>query len=194
MPYLHLPFQAGSDRILAAMNRKHTAAEYEAVIGKVREARPDIALSTDIIVGFPGETDRDFEATMALAARARFAQAFTFKYSARPGTPAASFERQVPEDVKRERLYAVQSLIDGDRHAFDRATVGRRLDVLFEGQGRKPGQIAGRSPYLQAVHVEGPEGLIGQIAAVDILASSPNSLTGVIKSGFEWREPVQAAV
>jgi len=96
--------------------------------------------------------------------------------------------------VKRERLYAVQSLIDGDRHAFDRATVGRRLDVLFEGRGRKPGQIAGRSPYLQAVHVEGPEGLIGQIAAVDILASSPNSLTGVIKSGFEWREPVQAAV
>ncbi len=194
MPYLHLPFQAGSDRILKAMNRKHTAAEYEAVIGRVREARPDIALSTDIIVGFPGETDRDFEATMALAARARFAQAFTFKYSARPGTPAASLEDQVPEDVKRERLYAVQSLIDGDRHAFDRATVGRRLDVLFEGRGRKPGQIAGRSPYLQAVHVEGPEELVGQIAAVDILASSPNSLTGVIKSGFEWREPVQAAV
>ena len=194
MPYLHLPFQAGSDRILKAMNRKHTAAEYEAVIGRVREARPDIALSTDIIVGFPGETDRDFEATLALAARARFAQAFTFKYSARPGTPAASFERQVPEDVKRERLYAVQSLIDGDRHAFDRATVGRRLDVLFEGPGRKPGQIAGRSPYLQAVHIEGPEELVGQIAAVDILATSPNSLTGVIKSGFEWREPVQAAV
>src|SRR3990170_7999700 len=171
MPYLHLPFQAGSDRILKAMNRKHTASEYEAVIGRVREARPDIALSTDIIVGFPGETDRDFEATMALAARARFAQAFTFRYSARPGTPAASRARQVPVDVKRERLYAVQSLIDGDRHAFDRATVGRRLDVLFEGPGRKPGQIAGRSPYLQAVHVEGPEGLIGQIAAVDILAS-----------------------
>jgi tRNA-2-methylthio-N6-dimethylallyladenosine synthase len=194
MPYLHLPFQAGSDRILKAMNRKHTAAEYEAVIGQVREARPDIALSTDIIVGFPGETDRDFDATLALAARARFAQAFTFKYSARPGTPAASLKRQVPEDVKRERLYAVQRLIDGDRHAFDRATVGRRLDVLFEGRGRKPGQIAGRSPYLQAVHVEGPEGLIGRIAAVDILASSPNSLTGVINSGFEWREPVQAAV
>jgi len=193
MPYLHLPFQSGSDRILKAMNRKHTVSEYEAVIGKAREARPDIALSTDIIVGFPGETDRDFEATMALAARTRFAQAFTFKYSARPGTPAASLERQVPEDVKLERLYEVQSLIDGDRHAFDRATVGRRLDVLFERRGRKPGQIAGRSPYLQAVHVEGPEGMIGQIAAVDILASSPNSLTGVIKSGFEWREPAQAA-
>jgi tRNA-2-methylthio-N6-dimethylallyladenosine synthase len=194
MPYLHLPFQAGSDRILKAMNRKHTIADYEAVIAKVRAARPDIALSTDIIVGFPGETDQDFEATMALAARARFAQAFTFKYSARPGTPAASLERQLPEQVKRERLYALQSLIDGQRRAFDRTMVGRRLDVLFEGSGRKPGQIAGRSPYLQAVHVEGPEGLIGQIAAVDILASSPNSLTGVIKSGFEWHEPVQAAM
>jgi tRNA-2-methylthio-N6-dimethylallyladenosine synthase len=194
MPYLHLPFQAGSDRILAAMNRKHSAAKYEALIGKVRQARPDIALSTDIIVGFPGETDADFEETLALAARARFAQAFSFKYSARPGTPAASLEGQVPEAVKRERLYAVQSLLDGDRHAFDRATVGRSLEVLFEGRGRKPGQIAGRSPYLQAVHVEGPEGLIGRIAAVDILAASPNSLTGVIKSGFEWRGPVQAAV
>ena len=194
MPYLHLPFQAGSDRILKAMNRKHTAAEYEEIIGKVREARPDIALSTDIIVGFPGETEKDFEATLALAARARFAQAFTFKYSARPGTPAAEFENQVPDHVKRERLYALQALIERDRREFDKAMVGRRLGVLFEGKGRKPGQIAGRSPYLQAVHVEGPEGLIGQIAAVDILAASPNSLTGVIKSGFEWHEPVQAAV
>jgi tRNA-2-methylthio-N6-dimethylallyladenosine synthase len=194
MPYLHLPFQAGSDRILKAMNRKHTSSDYEAVIEKVRAARPDIALSTDIIVGFPGETDKDFEATMALATRTRFAQAFSFKYSARPGTPAADLPGQVPEAVKRERLYALQSLLDGDRHAFDRATVGRRLNVLFEGKGRKPGQIAGRSPYLQAVHVEGPEGLIGRIAAVDILAASPNSLTGVINSGFEWREPVQAAV
>jgi len=194
MPYLHLPFQSGADRILAAMNRKHSSAHYEEVIAKVRAARPDIALSTDIIVGFPGETDQDFAATMALAARARFAQAFTFKYSARPGTPAASLERQVPEEVKRERLYALQSLIDGDRRAFDLAAIGRRLDVLFEGRGRKPGQLYGRSPYLQAVHVEGPEMLIGQIVAVDILASSPNSLTGVIKSGFEWHEPVQAAM
>jgi tRNA-2-methylthio-N6-dimethylallyladenosine synthase len=194
MPYLHLPFQAGSDRILAAMNRKHTAAEYEALVGKVRQARPDIALSTDIIVGFPSETDADFEETLALAARVRFAQAFSFKYSPRPGTPAASLEGQVPEAAKRERLYALQSLLDGDRHAFDRATVGKSLEVLFEGRGRKPGQIAGRSPYLQAVHVEGPEGLIGQIADVDILAASPNSLTGVVKSGFEWRGPVQAAV
>ncbi|HYJ58355.1 MAG TPA: tRNA (N6-isopentenyl adenosine(37)-C2)-methylthiotransferase MiaB [Methyloceanibacter sp.] len=194
MPYLHLPFQAGANRILKAMNRKHSAAEYEDAIGKVREARPDIALSTDIIVGFPGETDEDFAATLALAERIRFAQAFTFKYSARPGTPAADLDGQVPEDVKRDRLHQLQRLIDRDRHNFDRATVGRRLDVLFEGRGRKPGQIAGRSPYLQAVHAEGPEGLIGRIAAVDIEAASPNSLRGVIKSGFEWHEPVQAAV
>jgi tRNA-2-methylthio-N6-dimethylallyladenosine synthase len=194
MPYLHLPFQAGSDRILKAMNRRHTIAEYEEIIGKVREARPDIALSTDIIVGFPGETDEDFEETLSLATRARFAQAFSFKYSARPGTPAAGFQGQVPETTKRERLHALQTLLDRDRHEFDRKTVGRSLEILFEGRGRKPGQIAGRSPYLQAVYVEGPEDLIGQIAAVDILAASPNSLTGVIKSGFEWREPAQAAV
>jgi len=194
MPYLHLPFQAGSDRILKAMNRRHRASDYEAVIAKVRAARPDIALSTDIIVGFPGETDEDFEATLGLAAKTRFAQAFMFKYSARPGTPAADLALQVPEPVKRERLHALQVVIERDRHAFDRSMIGRRLDVLFEGRGRKPGQIAGRSPYLQAVHVEGDEGLIGQTAAVDILASSPNSLTGVIKSGFEWHEPVQAAV
>jgi tRNA-2-methylthio-N6-dimethylallyladenosine synthase len=194
MPYLHLPFQSGSDRILKAMNRRHTAAEYETVISKVRAARPDLALSTDIIVGFPGETDADFDQTLALVARTRFAQAFSFKYSARPGTPAASIEHQVSEALKRERLYALQRLIDSDRHAFDRATVGHRLDVLFEGRGRKPGQIAGRSPYLQAVHVEGPESLIGQIAAVDIAAASPNSLIGVMESEFEWREPVQAAV
>ena len=193
MPYLHLPFQSGSDRILKAMNRRHSVADYEAVIAKVRAARPDIALSTDIIVGFPGETDSDFEGTMALAGRARFAQAFTFKYSARPGTPAASLPGQVPEAEKRERLLALQGLIDGHRRAFDRAMVGRSLPVLFEGKGRKPGQIAGRSPYLQPVYVQGPEALVGQIAPVDILAASPNSLTGVMKSGIEWREPVQAA-
>jgi tRNA-2-methylthio-N6-dimethylallyladenosine synthase len=194
MPYLHLPFQAGSDRILKAMNRRHTAAEYEELIGRVRQARPDIALSTDIIVGFPGETDKDFEETLALAARVRFAQAFSFKYSPRPGTPAAGIDGQIPEVVKRGRLHVLQALLNQARHEFDRATIGRSLEILFEGRGRKPGQIAGRSPYLQAVHVEGPEKLIGQIAAVDILAASPNSLTGVIKSGFEWREPVQAAV
>ena len=194
MPYLHLPYQAGSDRILAAMNRKHTAAHYESLIERIRAARPDIALSTDIIVGFPGETDADFEDTLALARRVRFAQAFSFKYSARPGTPAAKLEGQVAEDVKKERLAVLQALLEESRREFDRGTVGRRLPVLFEGKGRKSGQITGRSPYLQAVHVEGPETLIGHIAEVDISAAGPNSLTGVMNSGFEWREPVQAAV
>jgi tRNA-2-methylthio-N6-dimethylallyladenosine synthase len=194
MPYLHLPFQAGSDRILAAMNRKHTADDYAALIERIRAARPDIALSTDIIVGFPGETDTDFEATLTLASRIGFAQAFSFKYSARPGTPAANLDGQVPDTIKKERLARLQMLLDDSRHAFDRQTVGRRLPVLFEGKGRKPGQITGRSPYLQAVHAEGPETLMGQIAEVDISAAGPNSLTGVIDSGFEWREPVQVAL
>ena len=194
MPYLHLPFQSGSDRILAAMNRKHTAEDYEALIGRVRSARPDIALSTDIIVGFPGESDADFAATMTLAGRVRFAQAFSFKYSARRGTAAATLGGQVPDSIKRERLHALQSLLDQDRHAFDRAMVGRKLKVLFEGAGRKPEQIGGRSPYLQAVHAEGPRSLIGEIVEVDIQAAGPNSLQGVINLGFAWREPVQAAV
>jgi tRNA-2-methylthio-N6-dimethylallyladenosine synthase len=131
---------------------------------------------------------------LALAKRAHFAQAFSFKYSARPGTQAEAMENQVPEAVKQERLHALQGLLDQDRHEFDRATVGRRLKVLFEAAGRKPGQIVGRSPYLQAVHAEGREGLIGDIVEVDILAAGPNSLHGVINSGFAWREPVQAAV
>ena len=194
MPYLHLPFQAGADRILAGMNRKHTGPEYEALIGRVREARPDIALSTDVIVGFPGESDKDFAETLSLVDRIGFAQGFSFKYSARPGTPAADRPDQVPEPVKRMRLQAVQGAISRGAQVFDQAMVGRRVPVLFERKGRKPGQIAGRSPYLQAVHVEGPEMLIGQIAEVDIVAAGPNSLTGVIKSEFEWRAPLQAAL
>jgi tRNA-2-methylthio-N6-dimethylallyladenosine synthase len=194
MPYLHLPFQSGSDRVLAAMNRKHTAADYEALIMRVREARPDIALSTDIIVGFPGETDAEFEATLALVARVGFAQGYSFKYSPRPGTPAAALEGQVPEAVKRERLQILQGAMGRSARAFDAATIGRRVSVLIERKGRKSGQIGGRSPYLQAVHTQGPDSLIGQIVEVDIVARGPNSLTGVINSGFAWREPIQAAV
>jgi tRNA-2-methylthio-N6-dimethylallyladenosine synthase len=194
MPYLHLPFQAGSDRILHAMNRKHTAGDYAEVVRRIRAARPDIALSTDIIVGFPGESDTDFEDTLALVQRIGFARAFSFKYSARPGTPAATLPNQVPDRIARDRLHILQSLLDDEARAFDAATVGRKLKVLFERQGRKPGQIAGRSPYLQAVHGDGPRNLIGQIVDVDIVSAGPNSLTGVIKSEFEWREPVQAAV
>ena len=194
MPYLHLPFQSGSDRILAAMNRKHTAEHYEALIAKIRAARTDLALSTDIIVGFPGETDADFEATLDLVARVGFAQAYSFKYSARPGTPAANLEDQVPEEAKKERLAALQKLLDEGRRSFDQQLIGQSLPVLFESKGRNPGQIRGRSPYLQAVHVDGPETLIGEIAEVDISSAGPNSLTGVMKSGIEWREPVQAAL
>ena len=194
MPYLHLPFQAGSDRILKAMNRKHRAEDYAALVARIRDARPDIALSTDIIVGFPGETDADFDDTLALVRDIGFARAFSFKYSARPGTPAAELPNQIPDRVARERLHALQALIEAQAQAFDQGLVGQRLPVLIERKGRKPGQIAGRSPYLQAVHGEGPEHLIGDIVAVDIVSAGPNSLTGVIKSEFEWREPVQAAV
>ncbi len=194
MPYLHLPFQAGSDRILAAMNRKHTADEYERLIERIRAARPDIALSTDIIVGFPGETDADFQDTLVLAKRLGFAQAFSFKYSARPGTPGASLDRQISEMVKKERLSILQTQLEKSRREFDRAMVGRRIPVLFEGKGRKPGQIAGRSPYLQPVYLDGSERLIGHIAEVDILAAGPNSLTGVMNAGLEWHEPIRAAI
>jgi tRNA-2-methylthio-N6-dimethylallyladenosine synthase len=150
-------------------------------VERIRGARPDIALSTDIIVGFPGETDSDFEETLALVRHIGFARAFSFKYSPRPGTPAA-LERQVPDAIARNRLHILQRLLEEEASAFDAATVGRKLKVLFERRGRKPGQIAGRSPYLQAVHGDGPEGLIGRIVDVDIMAAGPNSLTGVIKS------------
>ena len=194
MPYLHLPFQAGSDRILKAMNRRHRRDDYIALVERIRAARPDIALSTDIIVGFPGETDADFEETLSLVDEVGFARAFSFKYSARPGTPAAELEDQVPEAKARERLRTLQALLDSQARAFDRTMVGRRMQVLVEQKGRKHGQIAGRSPYLQPVHGDGPEALIGELVEVDIVSVGPNSLTGVIKSEFEWREPVQAAV
>jgi tRNA-2-methylthio-N6-dimethylallyladenosine synthase len=194
MPYLHLPFQAGSDRILKAMNRKHTRADYAALVRRIRAAKPDIALSTDIIVGFPGESDADFEETLDVVRETGFARAFSFKYSARPGTPAAELKDQVPAPLARERLLILQDLIEARARDFDRDSVGKRMKVLFERKGRKPGQIAGRSPYLQAVHGDGSETLIGEIVEVDIVGAGPNSLTGVIKSEFEWREPVQAAV
>ncbi len=186
MPYLHLPVQAGSDRILKAMNRKHTADDYLRIIGRVRAARPDIALTSDFIVGFPGETDADFEATMRLVREVRFAAAFSFKYSERPGTPAADRKNQVPEAVKTERLHALQALILEQQTAFNTATVDREVEVLFEKTGRHPGQIGGKSPYLQPVHVEGPASLIGHIARVKITGVSSNSLAGTLR-GVESR-------
>lgn len=176
MPYVHLPVQAGSDRVLKAMNRKHTASDYLDIVRQLRAVRPDVALSSDFIVGFPGESDRDFEETMALARAVAFASSFSFKYSMRPGTPGAERDDQIDEAVKRDRLAALQTLLEEQRQAFNAATIGRKLEVLFEKPGRHDGQIAGKSPYLQAIHVEGPVGMIGEIARVEIVAAGPNSL------------------
>jgi tRNA-2-methylthio-N6-dimethylallyladenosine synthase len=182
MPYLHLPFQAGSDHVLAAMNRKHTGAEYLDLITRIRAARADIALSTDIIVGFPGETNEDFEATLDIVRKVRFAQAYSFKYSARPGTPAATMGGQVPEPVKVERLSRLQALLDEQQSSFNAGCVGRVLPVLFERRGRHEGQLIGRSPYLQAVHADAAPGLMGRIIPVEIAKAGPNSLSGVIRA------------
>lgn len=178
MPYLHLPVQSGSSRILKRMNRAHTADSYLATIEKLRAARPDLALSSDFIVGFPGETEADFEDTLALVRAVNYAQAFSFKYSARPGTPAATMEEQLDEDVKSDRLARLQALLMEQQHAFNRATIGRRLDVLLERQGKKPGQLIGKSPYLQSVHVTAPGLAIGDLVEVEIRSAGPNSLEG----------------
>jgi len=182
MPYLHLPVQAGSDRILKAMNRAHTADSYLRLVERLRAARPDLALSGDFIVGFPGETEADFEATLDLVRAAGYASAFSFKYSRRPGTPAAAMPGQVDEAVKTDRLARLQALLDEQRHAFDRSQVGRTLPVLFEKLGRRPGQAIGRSPYLQSVWVEGAADHIGAILPVHIEATGPNSLTGALRA------------
>ncbi|MDJ1158748.1 tRNA (N6-isopentenyl adenosine(37)-C2)-methylthiotransferase MiaB [Chelatococcus sp. SYSU_G07232] len=184
MPYLHLPVQSGSDRILAAMNRRHSGDDYRRIIERVRAARPDIALSSDFIVGFPGESDADFAETMRLVREMRFASAFSFKYSARPGTPAAEMDGQVPEEVKAARLAELQQQLEVDRQAFNRAMVGRTVEVLFERAGRHAGQMVGKSPYLQAVHVEADDIAIGDLAPVEIVEAAPNSLHGR-KKGHE---------
>lgn len=176
MPYLHLPVQSGSDRILKAMNRRHTAAEYLALIRRIREARPDIALSGDFIVGFPGETEADFEATMALVRAVDYAQAFSFKYSTRPGTPGADLNDQVGEHVKAERLERLQALLFSQQYAFNRSRVGMRFDVLIEKPGRQAGQIIGRSPWLQSVNVDGDVSEIGTLIPVKIVEAGNNSL------------------
>jgi tRNA-2-methylthio-N6-dimethylallyladenosine synthase len=180
MPFLHLPVQSGSDRILAAMNRGHSAADYHRIVARLREARPDLALSSDFIVGFPGEGDDDFEATMALVRAVRFVGAYSFKYSARPGTPAALMQGQIPEDVKDARLRRLQALLSTQQEEFNRACVGQVLPVLLEKPGRQPGQLGGRSPYLQAVHVSGPAAWIGRIVDVRIDSCRPNSLAGTV--------------
>jgi tRNA-2-methylthio-N6-dimethylallyladenosine synthase len=182
MPYLHLPVQAGSDKILRAMNRAHTAETYLRLVERIRAARPDMAMSGDFIVGFPGETEADFEKTLDLIRATNYAAAFSFKYSRRPGTPAAALPGQVDEAVKDERLARLQALLNDQQAAFNAATVGRTVPVLFERVGRRPGQVVGRSPYLQPVHILGPESLIGQIAPVAIEAATRGSLTGQLAS------------
>jgi tRNA-2-methylthio-N6-dimethylallyladenosine synthase len=186
MPFLHLPVQSGSDRVLAAMNRRHGVADYRRIVDRLRRARPDLALSSDFIVGFPGESEADFRATLELVGAVGYAQAFSFKYSPRPGTPAATAPDQVPEQAKAERLAELQALLVEQQRAFNRACVGRVLPVLFEKPGRYPGQLAGRSPYLQAVHADAPADRVGQIVAVAIGEARANSLAGVVM-------PAQAA-
>jgi tRNA-2-methylthio-N6-dimethylallyladenosine synthase len=188
MPFLHLPVQSGSDRILAAMNRQHRAEDYRALAARIRAARPDIALSSDFIVGFPGETDAEFEATLALIRDVIFAQAFSFKYSPRPGTPASSMGKQIPEDVKEARLETLQALIVGQQKAFNASCRGKVLPVLFEKAGRHHGQAVGRSPYLQPVHVEGAASRIGTLCDVRIAEVLPNSLRGAFPAPAETAE------
>jgi tRNA-2-methylthio-N6-dimethylallyladenosine synthase len=180
MPHLHLPFQSGSDRILGAMNRRHRVADYLGITERLRAARPDLALSTDIIVGFPGETEADFAATLALTERVGFAQAYAFKYSPRPGTPASALGAQVPEAEKMRRLARLQALLGRQQTSFNLSAVGRIMPVLFERVGQRAGQILGRSPYLQAVHAPGPVEHIGATLDVEIVGAGPNSLSGSI--------------
>ncbi len=181
-PYLHLPVQSGSDRILASMNRRHRVADYMDIVTRARAARPDIALSSDFIVGYPGESEADFRATLDLARKVRYASSYAFKYSPRPGTPAAEMEGQVDEAVKVARLGELQALLEQHRQAFNHASIGRRFEVLFEKPGKREGQVIGRSPYMQAVVAHGPPSLIGAMVEVDIVAAGPNSLQGQIVS------------
>ena len=181
MPFLHLPVQSGSDRVLAAMNRRHTADDYRRLVDRLRQARPDMALSSDFIVGHPGETDADHQATLALVREIGFATAFSFKYSPRPGTSAAGAPGQVPEAVKDSRLQELQAALRDSQDAFNAASVGQTVSVLVTGPGRRPGQLGGRTPALQPVHFPGPTRLIGAETPVQIIASTPTSLTGQLK-------------
>ncbi len=184
MPYLHLPVQAGSDKILEAMNRRHTGAEYRRIIEKLRKFRPDLALSGDFIVGFPGETDADFEDTLQLVRDVKYAQAYSFKYSPRPGTPAAGLaDQMIPENVKSERLARLQALLNEQQLEFNRTFEGKTIPVLLEREGKREGQLVGRSPYMQSVFVQSPVHRIGRVADVIVEEGNANSLRGRLVSG-----------
>jgi tRNA-2-methylthio-N6-dimethylallyladenosine synthase len=193
MPMLHLPVQSGADGVLAAMNRGHTADDFRRIVDRLRAARPDLAFSSDFIVGHPGESDADHAATLALVREIGFASAYTFKYSPRPGTPAARAPFQVPEAVKDERLRELQALMLEQQLAFNHSRIGAQFDVLITGHGRHPGQIAGRSPWLQAVHAEGPEALTGQVVRVEAIGASANSLHCVLKEPLQHLSEQHAA-
>ena len=180
MPYLHLPVQSGSDGVLEAMNRQHSGDDYRSLVDRIRAAQPDIALTSDFIVGFPGESDADFEATLKLVRDIGYATAFSFKYSRRPGTPASTMRKQIPEDVKTARLTALQKLLLEQQYAFDDSQIGKTVAVLFEKKGREVNQVMGRTPYLQPVHVTADASLIGQVRNVAIKSRTANSLHGVL--------------
>jgi tRNA-2-methylthio-N6-dimethylallyladenosine synthase len=180
MPFLHLPVQAGSDRVLRAMNRSHSRDSYVRLIERVRAVRPDIAISGDFIVGFPGETEAEFTETLSLVAEVGYAQAFSFAYSPRPGTPAATMVDQIAPEIMAERLQQLQALLNEQQHAFNRTTLGRTCDVLIERTGKLPGQMLGKSPWLQSVHIVEPGLAIGDLITVELAAAGPNSLTGVL--------------
>jgi tRNA-2-methylthio-N6-dimethylallyladenosine synthase len=180
MPYLHLPVQSGSNRILKAMNRSHTAETYLRILERMRAVRPDTALSGDFIVGFPGETEEDFEATLSIVDEVRYASAYSFKYSARPGTPAAVMEDQIPREIMEERLQRLHERINTHQLAFNRSKVGVSTQVLIERKGRHEGQMIGRSPWLQSVHVE-TAAQPGEIVDVTLVAAGPNSMTGAVR-------------
>lgn len=186
MPYLHLPVQAGSNRILKAMNRKHTAEDYSEIIGKMRQMRPDLAISGDFIVGFPSETEDDFEDTMTLIKKIGYASSFSFKYSPRPGTPAASLKDFIPDDVASRRLARLQELLYSQQAAFSASLIGKNLDVLVEKQGKHDGQLVGRSPYLQPVYFDGGNMSIGDFVSIEIEGFSHNSLHGKVVDKTEY--------
>ncbi len=180
MPFLHLPVQSGSDRILKAMNRSHSVAHYLSIIERIRKVRPDIAVSGDFIVGFPGESDQEFEETVTLVEAVGYASAYSFKYSPRPGTPAATMADQIGPAVMDERLQRLQSAINAGQSAFNAKSVGKRTDILIERKGKLTGQLIGKSPWLQSVHVISPDAAIGDMVSVDLVSAGPNSLEGAI--------------
>ena len=178
MPYLHLPVQSGSTRVLQAMNRQHTAESYVRLVERIRAGRPDLAMSSDFIVGFPGETEADFQATLDIVKEVQYAQAYSFKYSPRAGTPAATQDDQVPEEIMVERLKRLQELVNGQQVAFNKSCIGKTLPVLLDRRGKREGQLVGRSPYLQSVYIQASDELFGEIVDIKIETGMANSLTG----------------